>query len=162
MAPQIIQGIQEQQKRQFDLQQAQLSQTTNRTNAVNNALNPLLRLGANVTPQDVFGAVAGLHAAGMPTDEFVNDMATTLPVRAPGQSASSYGQDLQSWIREPRVAELGMPATQASNFKPSINTVDNGGQIITRDTNPYTNPGITVSRRQSRGNSLASLIRLGR
>ena len=160
MAPQIIQGIQEQQQRQYGLNKSQLDQTTARTNAVNNALNPLLRMGANVTPQDVFGAVAGLHAAGMPTDEFVNDMATTLPVRAPGQSAASYGQDLQSWIVN-HASRTWDPATAASNFKPSINTVDNGGQIITRDTNPYTNPGISlappITRQLSPGDQAAQV-----
>ena len=38
-------------------------------------MSPLIRLGANVTPKDVYSTVAGLHAAGFPTDEFVGDMA---------------------------------------------------------------------------------------
>ncbi len=139
--PQVIQSLQEQQGRLYGLNKQSLEQTTARTNAVNSALGPLMRMGANVTPQDIFSAVGGMHAAGFPTDEFVNDAAATLPARQPGQSDQQYGQQLQSWVVN-HAARAWDPGTQAARFTPTPTTVDTGGQIITRDTNPYTNPGI--------------------
>lgn len=140
--PQVIQSLQEQQQRQYGLNKAQQEQTTARTNTVNSALNPLLRLGPNVTPQDIFSTMAGLHASGFNTDEAVNDAATTLPTRQPGQSAAAYGQQLQGWVVNHASRSWGAD-TQAGNFTPKPGTVETGGQIVTRDTNPYTNPGIT-------------------
>ena len=139
--PDVIKSIQEQQQRQYDLNKASLGQTTARTNAVNGALAPLMRMGANVTPQDIFTQIAGLHAAGMPTDEFVQDAATTLPNRQPGQSPAQYGQQLQAWVVN-HAARTWDPATQAVQFTPKVTMVDNGGQIVPTDTNPLTNPGL--------------------
>ena len=139
--PDVIQGLQKQQATQFELNKAQLDQTTARTNVVNGALAPLMRMGSNVTPQDVMGTIAGLHASGLPTDEFVQDAATTLPVKQPGVSDAQYGQQLQSWIVN-HAARAWPAAVQADKFTPNVATVDTGGNIITRDVNPYTNPGI--------------------
>ena len=147
--PQVIQSLQEQQQRQYGLNKAQQEQTTARTNTVNSALNPLLRLGGNVTPQDIFSTMAGLHASGFNTDEAVNDAATTLPTRQPGQSAAAYGQQLQGWVVNHASRSWGAD-TQAGNFTPKPGTLETGGQIITRDTNPYTNPGITSAAPISR------------
>lgn len=139
--PTAIQAMQEQQQRNYGLNKAQLDQTTARTNTVNSALNPLLRMGPDVQPNDIFSAIAGLHAAGMPTDEFVQDAAITLPTRQPGQSDGQYGQQLQSWVVN-HASRSWDPGTQAANFTPRPGTLDTGGEINTRDVNPYTNPGI--------------------
>ena len=96
MLPEVIQGLQKQQATQYELNKARLDQTTARTNVVNGALAPLMRMGANVTPQDIFTTISGLHASGMPTDEFVQDAATTLPVKQPGMTDAQYGGQLQS------------------------------------------------------------------
>ena len=64
------------QQSQTQLQGSQLALLQNKVNVFNGAMSPLIRLGANVTPKDVYSTVAGLHAAGFPTDEFVADMAT--------------------------------------------------------------------------------------
>ena len=96
--PQVMSGILAQRKAQLELAALQQAQTTARTNTVNSALGPLMRIGASVTPQDIMGAISGLHASGFPTDELVNDAATTLPTRQPGQSDAAYGAQLQSWV----------------------------------------------------------------
>ena len=142
--PTVIQGLQEQQKRQYELNALQQTQTTSRTNTVDGALNPLMRMGANITPQDIFGTISGLHASGFPTDELVNDAATTLPTRQPGMSDAQYGAQLQSWVVN-HASRSWSPDTQASNFTPKPGTVETGGQVVTRDTNPYTNPGIVTA-----------------
>lgn len=147
MAPDVIRSAQEQQQRQYGLNQAALAQTTNRTNAFNNAMAPLIRLGPNVTPGDVFGAVSGLHASGFPTDEYVQDMATTMPTLDPAQAndpgaQKSYKQQLQSWILN-HAARSWSPDTNASAFRPNIDMVNTGGAQRPVDVNAYSNPGIT-------------------
>ena len=140
--PEVIPALQKQQQGVYALNKAALDQATARTNTVNTALAPLMRKGANVTPQDVMTTIAGLHASGFPTDEFVQDAATTLPVKAPGMSDAAYGQQLQGWIVN-HAARAWPAATQANAFTPTVGTVDTGGNIVTRDVNPLTNSGIT-------------------
>ena len=142
MLPQFIQASQEAQKRQLDIGKSQNDLTTAQTNTFNTALNPLVRMGSNVSPQDVFSTLSGLHAAGFNTDAAVNDAAVTMPARQPGQSDAQYGQQLQGWIVN-HAARAWPAAVAADKFAPNVATVDTGGNIITRDTNPYTNPGIT-------------------
>ena len=140
--PAIQQSLLAQRKTQLEINAAQLNQNVARTNVVNGALAPLMRMGSNVSPQDIYTTIAGLHASGMPTDEFVQDAATTLPVKQPGMSDAQYGQQLQGWIVN-HAARAWPAATQATAFTPTVGTVDAGGNIITRDTNPLTSPGIT-------------------
>ena len=134
------------QQSQTQLQGSQLALLQNKVNVFNGAMSPLIRLGANVTPKDVYSTVAGLHAAGFPTDEFVADMADTMPVLAPADAAdpkarAAYGQQLQSWVLN-HAARTWDPGTQASAFRPNIDMVNTGGNIRPVDTNAYTNPGI--------------------
>jgi len=147
IAPDVIRSAQEQQQRQYGLNQQALAQTTNRTNAFNNAMSPLIRLGPNVTPGDVFGAVSGLHASGFPTDEYVQDMAATMPTLDPAQASDpgaqkAYGQQLQSWILN-HAARSWSPDTNAGAFRPNIDMVNTGGTQRPVDVNAYSNPGIT-------------------
>ncbi len=144
MMPQVIQGLQEQQKRGFDLQKQQFDQTTARTNVANNAFTPLLRLGNNVTPTDIVGQVAGLHASGFPTDEIVQDMSATMPPRQPGMSDQQYGAQLQGWLTNHASRSWGAD-TSASKFTPNVTPANNGGHIVYQDTNALTNPGIVGS-----------------
>ncbi len=137
-----IQSLQAQQKAALEIQKLQQDQLTARTNTVNGALNPLMRLGSNVSMQDVMGAVAGLHASGFNTDGAVADLATTAPVRQPGMSDQQYGAQLQSWVVN-HASRTWSPDVQAGKFSPNIGTVDTGGEIVTRDSNPFTNPGIS-------------------
>ena len=98
--PQAIAQDQQSQEEQFKLNQAQLGQTSARTNAYNSALTPLLKLGSNVTPQDVYGTIAGLSGSGFPSGEFAADAAATMPVMDPSQAnnpeaQATYGKQLQ-------------------------------------------------------------------
>ena len=107
---------------------------------------PLIRLGANVTPKDIFSTVAGLHAAGFPTDEFTEDMAQTLPTLDPSAASdpkarAAYGSQLHDWVIN-HAARTWDPATQAGAFRPNIDMVNTGGAIQPVDVNAYTNPGI--------------------
>ena len=142
--PAIQQSLLAQRKTQLEINAAQLAQTTARTNVVNGALAPLMRMGSNVTPQDVFSTIAGLHASGMPTDEFVQDAATTLPTKQPGMSDAQYGGQLQSWIVNH--ASRAWPAgVQAEQFTPRVSYQNVGGQMVPVDMNPQTNPGLASS-----------------
>ncbi len=144
MMPQVIQGLQAQQKAQYDLNAQAQAQTISRLNTVNGALNPLLRMGSSVTPQDIFSTIAGLHASGLSTDELVNDAASTLPSRQPGMTDQQYGQALSGWVVN-HASRSWSPDTQGARFTPTPTTVDTGGQIVTRDVNPYTSPSITTA-----------------
>ena len=142
--PAIRQSLLAQQKTQLEINAAQLAQTAARTNTVNGALAPLMRLGSNVTPQDVFTTIAGLHASGMPTDEFVQDAATTLPTRQPGMSDQQYGGQLQSWIVN-HAARAWPAGVQAEQFTPRVSYQNVGGQMVPVDMNPQTNPDLASS-----------------
>ena len=144
MMPQVIQSLQEQQKRGYDLNKQQLEQTTARTNVANGAFTPLLRLGNNVTPSDIVGQVAGLHASGFPTDEIVQDMSATIPPRQPGMSDQQYGAQLQSWLTNHASRSWGAD-TSASKFTPTVTSSNTGGHLVFQDTNAITNPGIVNS-----------------
>lgn len=155
--PQVIQGLQQQQKLQLEINKSQLDQTQARTNVVNSAYNALVRKGNSVTPSDIFTTVNGLKASGFPVDEAVNDMAVSMPVRQPGMTDQQYGGMLQDYLLNHASRSWGAD-TQATQFKPNIATVDSGGQIFTRDTNAYTAPGITNAAPITRTLSPAELI----
>ena len=147
MMPQVIQNLQEQQKRGFDLNKQQLEQTSARTNVANGAFTPLLRMGNSVTPTDIVGQVAGLHASGFPTDEIVQDMSATMPPRQAGMSDQQYGAQLQGWLVNHASRSWGAD-TSASKFTPTVTSANNGGHLIFQDTNAITNPGIVGSNLQ--------------
>ncbi len=145
--PQVIQGVQEQQKRAYELNALGLTQTTNRSAALNNALGPLLRMGNNVTPGDVYGAVQQLHAAGFPTDEMVHQLSAGMPTLSPSNAnnpaaQAQYGSQLHSWLVNSWARSLP-PDAQSKIFTPSVGTVSNGAATLTYDQNPQTNPGVT-------------------
>ena len=94
--PQVMSGILAQRKAQLELAALQQTQTTTRLNAINSALNPLMAMGANTTPDAIMRTVAGLGASGLPVDEIARDMQTTLPSRQPGQDDASYGLALHN------------------------------------------------------------------
>lgn len=134
MAPQIMQGIQEQEKRALELQKGALDQATSRAGIFSTALAPLLAQGNAITPTDVYGVVQRLHAAGVPTDGMVSQIASTMP--------TSGGAPLRSWVLQNFGAALPA-ASQAETFLPKVGTQDVGGTIQTYDSNPVTNPGAT-------------------
>ena len=53
------------------------------------ALAPLIELGANVKLSDVYSAISGARAAGLPTDEIVNLAANKMPAMDPAQIDNS-------------------------------------------------------------------------
>src|SRR5690242_12792385 len=56
------------------IQKAQLEQGLQRQSAFNAAIAPLIRLGPNVTQQDVLSSVASLRAYGIPVDGIMRDI----------------------------------------------------------------------------------------
>ncbi len=129
IAPQVTQQIQEQQKRGFDLQQQQLTQTQNRQNVFSGALAPLLAEGDNMKPSDVIGTMTRLNAAGFPIDGAVKQFMATAPTDGPG---------LHQWALQTFGA--GLPAAvQASTFLPAPKLADVGGTLQGYDSNPVTN-----------------------
>jgi hypothetical protein len=153
IAPQIIQQQQEQTQRGLAINQAQLQQTQARTGIVNSALAPLMAKGANVTPADIYTTVAGLHNAGFPVGESLNDMATTMPQPDPSQANNpkymqAYGQQLQGWVTN-RFGRTLDPSGQLRAFQPNVTTVNTGGSTQLIDANPITNPGAVGSSLQN-------------
>lgn len=146
MAPEYSKQIQEQQKRQYDLNSADLSQKSSRMGVFNSALIPLLGLGDRVQTNDVYRVIKGLSAAGVPADEFIADAQQTMPLLDPAQrgdprAVGAYGHQLRDWIFSH--ATRAMSPEQAMRYSsPDIHNIETGGSIEPTDENPYTNPGI--------------------
>lgn len=122
---------QDQQEEAYKVNQAALGQSTARAGVFSTALAPLLGQGDSVQPADVYGVVARLHAAGVPTDEAVNQVASTMPQQG--------GPALRQWITQNATGSGGLPTSDALAKPGFINT---GGAETGVDTNPITNPGI--------------------
>ena len=143
MAPQIAQGIQEQQKRQYDLQEQGLKQNNERSAAFAAGLAPLLRTGNNITAPDVFGVLNRMHAQGYPVQDMINGAAASMPVQPAGQAPDpAYGQKLHDWAVNQFGSSMA-PADAARTFLPQVGTISTGGTTQTYDANPQTNPGVT-------------------
>jgi hypothetical protein len=137
------------QQGQLQINQGQLAQTTNRLGVYRQAFGPLLAKGTNISPNDVYGVIQGLGAAGMPTDEVAADVSATMPVMDPTKASNpayqaQYGQALHNWVQQ-QWGSNQSGETQANVFRPSVSLVNTGGGIQGVDTNPSTNPGVVGS-----------------
>ncbi len=119
-----------QQQDAYKVGAADLSQSVSRAGVFGSALAPLLAQGDSVAPEDVYSTVARLHAAGVPVDGAVAQIATTMPHTA--------GPALHQWILG--VTGAGM---EPGTFLPKPGFVPTGGAQTGVDTNPITNPGVT-------------------
>ncbi len=143
MAPQIAQSIQEQQKRQFDLQDQGLKQNNARSAAFAAGLAPLMRLGRNITETDVFGVFNRMHAQGYPVGDMLAGVAASMPMQAAGQPPDpNYGQKLHDWAVNQFGSSMSA-ADAARTFLPQVGTMNTGGTTKTYDANPQTNPNAT-------------------
>lgn len=109
----------QQQLQQQQIAQGALAQTTNRLNAVNQYMQPILA-NPNVKIADVMSAVGGLRATGLPVDEWVRDMTETMP--------TEDGPGLTAWAHA-RAARALPPAQVPQEIGQNPNMVDNGRTI---------------------------------
>ncbi|MBO1361944.1 hypothetical protein J2D73_19355 [Acetobacter sacchari] len=150
MAPEYSKQLQEQQGRQYGLNESDLKQKTNRMEPFNRAMIPLLSLGDRVQTNDVYRVIKGLHAAGLPADEFIADAQQTMPLMDPAQrsdprAAGAYGHQLRDWIYSHATRAMS-PEVAARYSTPDIQNINTGGEIRPTDENVYTNPGIVGSQ----------------
>ena len=162
LAGDVAAQAQQRQEEQYKLNQSGLSQTLNRMSPYNQAFAPLMRLGPNVTPGDVYSVVGSLHAAGLPTDEIAGDIAASMPVMDPAKMndpayKQAYGQQLQGWVTN-QAGRSFSDGVQAQIFRPNVHLTDTGGGITGVDTNPTTNPnavGMNLQKTLSPGEQVS-------
>ena len=137
-----VQGIQQGQKTgegQYTLNQNQLAQTTNRTNAVGAGMAGLLSK-PDLSPADIFSSVGGQAASGKPVGEFVQSVLPSMPTMSTGEAPSTYSGRLRTWLAG-AVGQSAGPDVAIRTLTPNVSTVGLGGTTQTFDANPITNPG---------------------
>lgn len=128
-----------------ELNAGALKQSVDRANAYGAAFAPVVALGANATPSDVFGAVKRLQAFGTPgTDQMVNDIAQNMPMPDPSRAGDpayqkQYGTQLQQYVRSRFIPSLPAP-TQLQAVTPDLHAIDNGPSINLVNTQPLAGP----------------------
>lgn len=108
------------QQQQLATNAAELNQTRQRMQAVGAMLAPLAGQ-PNLTHADVMGALGGLKAAGIPTQEFEADAHQTMP--------TSDGPELAQWFKTHVAARIMSPDAIAGSVVGSPGTMSNGQQI---------------------------------